>query len=272
MKILKIRFGILFIFISLFSFAQEFPTRGEIYDYEIGDVFHTTFFGSAVSFGMSDKQGITIIGKYYSENADTVFYIQEIIGVINTSDEPFGQYYEEIEIIFFTNLNDTIEADTLTVDPELYNGRSLISIMFYDEMMCLAWDRGYVEGLGCVFENYDNFDSENPSYSDFVLVYFKKGDEVWGEELILVGVDENIERANVLVYPNPVQNQLNIECDFREEINIQIYNSLGQLMDKTTNSSSPLAIDVDRYLSGIYFVQIVGNDGISIEKKKFIKN
>ena len=55
--------------------SQEISTVGEIYDYEIGDIFHFDLFcwGCVI-----DETKIQIINKYYSQNNDTLYYTRDI--------------------------------------------------------------------------------------------------------------------------------------------------------------------------------------------------
>ena len=61
-------------FAPLKNNGQEISTNGEIYDFEIGDVFHY----SGYMWGVISKKIHTITDKYYSANNDTLFYPYEI--------------------------------------------------------------------------------------------------------------------------------------------------------------------------------------------------
>jgi len=84
----------------------------------------------------------------------------------------------------------------------------------------------------------------------------------YSEECIL-GVEDNTN-ISFSIYPNPVQDILNLESQQPIE-RVKIYNLQGQLiMEKYTNS-----IDVSNLTTGLYFVQVTVN-GKTITKK-FIK-
>jgi len=75
------------------------------------------------------------------------------------------------------------------------------------------------------------------------------------------------------VYPNPVQNILNINSQKLISVKtINVYNNLGQLVQKVANPNfeSSFALDVSKLQSGHYFLNIVSDKGSSTEK--FIKN
>jgi len=73
------------------------------------------------------------------------------------------------------------------------------------------------------------------------------------------------------LYPNPVNNELNIETKQTIEVSsISIYNTLGQLVVVVPNAKNITKIDVSSLSSGNYFVKINSDKGTA--NTKFIKN
>lgn len=262
------------LFTSFSALSQEFPTVGEVYDYDIGDVFQYQEQGQAGGdFGGGGFSALVyseVIDKHFSENLDTVYYSVFERSVGSSSENPEGYIDERIKDYQYNNLSFVINGDTIFENTDWYNGRIAVE---------REWSSGYqyrqqkqTIGCGLTYDEYNYNDPHEWSEYKKVMLYFKKGDEEWGEEQVVIGLDEKTKSSHFSIYPNPVQNQLNIKSDFNGEVQIRIYNSFGQLMDKTTNSSSSLAIDVDHYLSGMYIVHIVDSEGISIENRTFIKN
>lgn len=83
--------------------------------------------------------------------------------------------------------------------------------------------------------------------------------------------DFNLE-SFIKIYPNPVEDQLNIELtNFSEDVSYQIYNTLGQEITKgSLNPSSMHTVNMSQYQSGIYFVKVAS--GTSSMTQKLIKN
>lgn len=72
------------------------------------------------------------------------------------------------------------------------------------------------------------------------------------------------------VYPNPVNNVLNIETKQTIEVSsVSIYNQLGQLVLVIPNAQNTKSVDVSSLSSGNYFIKINSDKGIS--NAKFIK-
>lgn len=77
----------------------------------------------------------------------------------------------------------------------------------------------------------------------------------------------SFETQEVFLFPNPVKNTLNIKLPNSSITNqINIYNTIGQLVLRSTNTSS---IDVSSLISGTYLIKVHSEDQVFTEK--FIK-
>lgn len=73
------------------------------------------------------------------------------------------------------------------------------------------------------------------------------------------------------VFPNPVQNTLNISAiNIEFPVSIEIFNLLGQLVQKTDLKNNTLQIDVSQLEANQYLLKITDNDNI-IHIAKFLK-
>lgn len=81
----------------------------------------------------------------------------------------------------------------------------------------------------------------------------------------------NNDNSNLVLFPNPVKDVLNISSDENLSIkSIQIYNTLGQSVLDTKNIKNFSNINVSELSKGIYFVKISSNKGTTTNK--FLKN
>jgi len=69
----------------------------------------------------------------------------------------------------------------------------------------------------------------------------------------------------LLVYPNPANDILNINSNF-EVSNVKIMNYLGQTIDNLNTADMEVTINTSTYEAGIYFIQIETEQGISTQK------
>lgn len=72
---------------------------------------------------------------------------------------------------------------------------------------------------------------------------------------IITDIKEVVEKQNVMVYPNPANDVLNINLG-EEVSDVEIFNSLGQMVRRYENISGEMQINVEDLKSGIYFVKI----------------
>ena len=70
---------------------------------------------------------------------------------------------------------------------------------------------------------------------------------------------------NAIVYPNPVQNTLNVALDQKID-NVSIYNALGQQVSAKTINATEGTIDVSALQAGSYFVKVVSGDEVKTLK------
>jgi hypothetical protein len=76
--------------------------------------------------------------------------------------------------------------------------------------------------------------------------------------------DDQAILNELLIYPNPTQNVLNIKLSAEYEtagtITLKIYNATGQVINETTLTENESSIDVSDYVKGIYFLEISSSD------------
>ena len=80
---------------------------------------------------------------------------------------------------------------------------------------------------------------------------------VFPASTIITDVYEVVEKNTVTIYPNPMNDVLNIELGDNQS-DVEIYNSLGQMVKRIEMMSGDVTINVDDLNSGIYFVKVNG--------------
>ncbi|OYT17714.1 MAG: hypothetical protein B7C24_01125 [Bacteroidetes bacterium 4572_77] len=266
----------LLLLISLFlgssAWAQEYSTRGEIYDFDIGDIFQIEFWETSASGGHSDIDNIEIVDKYYSEEEDTVFYTRYIKHKYSSSDYPEWQYSYYYDTVYYYDLDNIFDADNVFIDEELYNGRK-ISQWLYDAGYLLIENR-FADGLGEVKYHYDFWHPEEWGESLRKLTYYKKGEEEWGNHQI-VAVDNNPQNdLQIKVYPNPASEIINFDFGdkYTNYYQLQIFSPLGSLIKSILINNNTICLNISHLNSGVYFYRIVDQkENIQITDKLLIK-
>jgi ELWxxDGT repeat protein len=94
------------------------------------------------------------------------------------------------------------------------------------------------------------------------------GSELWKLDNVL-STKAYKNPLKIKIHPNPVSNNLTIETQFTGNLQLQVFNQLGQLVLKRNTSSSLL--DVSNLSKGLYFLKIDSKND-ETQTIKFIKN
>ncbi len=142
-----------------------------------------------------------------------------------------------------------------TYDAELFKLESDSLIIMYRKDGSHQWEHVNFSIKGN--NNAGIITVENIQSGDYVL-------GVWNEKYI--GLNENNNKSNIEIYPNPAKDNLYI--DFNNEIkgNIIITNQLGQVVKKTNIDGKEITINIEDLTSGVYFINV------SNQRMKVVKN
>ena len=130
-------------------------------------------------------------------------------------------------------------------------------------------DGFYIEGLGGLYYNYVFMLSEDY----YRLVYYKKGDTEWGTPYDcdkLIGIDENIKTL-FQIFPNPSKNNITIEGNiFGQQTTLYIFDILGQQLQQSKILTEKELISIADLPKGMLFYQIK-TEGKTIKSGIIIK-
>jgi len=109
--------------------------------------------------------------------------------------------------------------------------------------------------------------NDNKNNLDIILIKMDTdGNITWTQEF-------ELPKAELLVYPNPAENILNIKIPSNIQINncnVLIYNNLGQNVFSQTINDNETSIDISRLKKGVHILVIESKDGWK-KTTKFIK-
>lgn len=96
--------------------------------------------------------------------------------------------------------------------------------------------------------------------------------QTWRATNCTLATSETKENKEQSAYPNPVKDELTINLgSVKDNYNIEIVNSLGQTVYKTTTSDQTLKVQLSDKPTGVYIVNIKGNKTGSNKSIKVIK-
>lgn len=273
---MKIRTSIVVAFLA-FTFSsslkgQQISTVREIYDFAVGDIFHISSSGFSNRAGYQTKEIIQITSKSYSSDSSSVSYHRFIQWGSWGSDQPewvYGTFNDSVE---YSGLDDLINGgviDSVYSSPDLYNGRLINYKKSYP--MVDSWQvYQFVAGCGVGLDQHETH-SYYLYYGEVKsLVYFKKGDETWGDSLIL-GVDDKFDPISqqVEIFPNPTTGRLFIDLQKSEHgfDRLLMYSLQGELvLVKILEEHTLNLIDVSGLNRGTYFLKLENGEDRYMQK------
>jgi hypothetical protein len=269
--------------LSLVLSSQELMTIRETFDFKIGDEFQ--YEGSADN-EPPNADRIKVIGKYFSENEDTLIYI--------LFHDSYHTYIQggELQYHFFTK-TDTVYYTNLDSSLVYYDDGFLLNqYIYYSAELCDTLINGCSYEVGPGFEN-DSYTQEygkglglvfNYHYSGLggtvdwrnTLFYYKKGDNECGNPDTTTGLFEYFPMKYIFeVFPNPAKDWLYIKPanpNSYYSLNIELRNLYGQLVKEETDiQSTHYAMNVADLKAGVYFYVIKEKGEIVQQGKLIIK-
>lgn len=124
----------------------------------------------------------------------------------------------------------------------------------------------FVEGHGTTFDvqNYHFIDKNpvaNVNYYRLKQVDFDGGFEY--SNIVLVDFETDFNQNSIQVFPNPIQDELNI---INAKGQLILYNSIGQPLKELTITDDTFQLNTNDLQTGTYFLRIYKNDGSSFSK------
>lgn len=207
--------------------------------------------------------GEIINENYYGPNDTNCFYglnsldvlynnIIYLVGTFNfTAQPPF--LYPEQRWIFCNKLN----IDGSIIWQMFYKGE--VNYMPYK---VLAMSDG---GALILSTKYD-WNNPVPNQRD---IHILRIDSTGWHEGLSTGITQFDKPKQILVYPNPAKDKVNFVFGLYQDLEISIYNLMGELILKEAYKSSS-SIDISNFAAGTYIYKITGNDGFN-EKGRLVK-
>ena len=268
--------------ISFTTNGQNLMTIGEVFNYEIGDEFQIT--------GTADNQPpnadrIKIVGKYFSPNSDTLFYIRyhnSYYTEVIWGDNPYLEYHfwTKTDTVFYTNLDSSLvyydqgfeESQYIKNSPALCD--SLINGCSYDIGPGYENDvviNEYGRGLGQTYAYYYAYQANASLWRNTLFYYKKGGDECGVPDSTTVGInEETTTNQKFSIYPNPVKSTLIVENNNQSEFyEYKIMNLTGKIILKSKFRGKQNKINIEYLRNGLYFLYINTKEYTVINK--FVK-
>ena len=274
---------ILILSLSLTITAQELMTIRETFDYEIGDEFQHE--GTATN-QPPNADRINIIGKYFSEDNDTLYYIQfhdSYFTRVEWEPEPHLEYHfwTRTDTVFYANLDSSLIYfdqgfqinQYIEYSPELCD--SLINGCAYESGPGYENDyivNEYGKGLGQTYTYLYSGQGQTIIWRNTLFYYKKGGLECGIPDSTIVGIDDALQvESKFIIFPNPANRHLTISSKDGTTIEeVVIYNQTGQIVHQEKPVSN--IIDISDLQPGMYIIEVVSGQRKLRKKLMIVKN
>jgi len=126
----------------------------------------------------------------------------------------------------------------------------------------------YEKGLGLVYSGGGCF---YWGYSEYKLVYYKKGSKMVGTPLVITGISSPETESEVAVYPNPAQDKISVSAvSLSEPCTFELMDVSGNLLIRRELSTTSNSVSLSGYTGGLYLYRLL-NKGKMIKAGKIVK-
>jgi len=241
--------------------AQNCPTVREIYNFDVGDVFHykDSYYG-IMSYSKSYERH-RITKKYYSNDLDTVFH--EIINstysesyfassgyTIKTDSSTERVKYTNLDSSIFSQLVYEFTEENCKIDTYSLLNCGRVSLSFNCTGGAADWATTEIYGVG-IGRMSRGRSIAHCSNSTPTLIYYNKQSDSCGNKITVSLNDDKFKSPEFKIYPNPVDVWLSIESSQKIDF-IQVLNLQGQELLRSQSTR----IQMDHLSSGLYILRI----------------
>lgn len=260
---------------SLVCNGQVSLTRGEVYDFDIGDVIQGRY--DKPWAGTLVYETKTILNKTNSINNDTLFYtVKKDVYTIITTTFTSVNFSSTTKIDTITNLTAIAQHGNITgpcigTKDSTYLGFCNKTVWERHEdigVSCMnqpTMERTYlIKGLG---GPYYRFLGLAPNtiipYYEYKLIYYSKVSGTCGAYVSLLN-SKLVTKNNINIYPNPTKDKITIDLQNLKvsgNLKIEISDINGKLLySENKNYNNDLKIDLTHFEPGAYFITIMSDN------------
>lgn len=279
MLLLRIPTLVTFVFVANVNLAQIL-TIGEIFDFEIGDEFHSKSLDDVPPNAIRK----TIIDKQFSNDNTSVTYtiaLDNYSSVLVFNPGPSLQYsfFADTVDVTYDYLDSLVtdEIQGFMYDTTIFVSDDLCGHLVNSYSYCIGdfepecWERAYAQGLGVTLDKY--YWTGAGGQIGNSLFYYRKGNITCGvPDDTHVGITRILDFPSLNVFPNPAEEQALIRFPHPITGSLSLINSGGLLVREIPVSGSEFMLDREALPSGIYLLRLQAGQDLPLVHMRLVFN
>lgn len=263
---------------SIFACVQSLNaqlTNRQVYDFEVGDVFHIQYEANVIGPPLSHLD--TIIQKSVSVGLDSITYTIARKAYAPAWTNGSFYYVPSIEKLVVSNLNESVtHYNGFSCAPDqdstfTGNCNEMIERKYFVwDTSCMdppIWRSDVILGLGGPY--YDVYDPSSLGTPDEyqrkkLIFYNSKKQGQCGSKIKVVGLNEELF-ASIQLFPVPSSNSIQLNTPFIQW-KYTIYAQNGSMVASGESHEMNQNLDISHLQNGYYFVEILSENGDLIQK------
>lgn len=207
---------------------------------------------------LADEKGNVFVGGYYNDS----LYDNSNQGIFYNGGSKSDFFVSKI------SYSNQCECNAGPTFPTLLTQTGKIIVVkgsMYGTADSLVWIWGDGSSTNYInqFTNVQHIYSSLGTYSVCLRNYNTCGIKDSCFQLNIVdGIQEIQSEHNLLLYPNPICDILNITSDNGNPVEIEIHNILGQIIENFGSLNSPITMNLSFLNPGLYFVKTKNKQGV----------
>ncbi len=259
-----------FILVLLLSFGSrqmeaQSLSNAQVYDFNVGDIILSNYhnYGMWGNSGPPSYTTQTVLSKFYSSNADTLYYtFQSETYQPAACQACTASYSSAITSQFIVDL------DSVAVHGNQTTCFAIEDTSYFAFCNKQVWEKHSVIDTGC-FEPvtnttlliaglggpyFEKYEPMGPMYSEHKLMAYRKFQDTCG---VLLSIYEKTDPAEsaINVFPNPVSTALQFS-NTKDYASFCIFDSFGRMLMNSQIQGSN--VDVSKLKNGTYLISFYG--------------
>ena len=141
--------------------------------------------------------------------------------------------------------------------------------MIDHQLISKTLDSFYYKGSAKVLDDAANYCTGfSNNTSDHFPIYSFYNWKKLTTRIIPAGIDNVAKEIAVNVYPNPVNTDVQVDCD-KQILVLDLFDELGRLLPTEqvfSNNNKSLQISLNHLKNGVYYLQVLSSEGMAVKK------